>query len=223
MAATPRYTFWRIVSLALLPVISFIAHTNDPKLFTLSEKLLASVKEKHGEMATARLEHWQSLIRNNQDVSEQVKLKLVNNFFNGARFVNDIDLWKTKDYWATPVEFLSLDAGDCEDFSIAKYFTLKELGVPTSKMRITYTKSITYNQAHMVLAYYETPSSVPLILDNINKQIKSASERTDLTPVYSFNADSLWLNRNRNEQLRAGKSDKIKRWMDLTERMANQE
>jgi predicted transglutaminase-like cysteine proteinase len=187
--------------------------------FSLSPKLIQKVESKYGPTATNRLRSWESIIRGNQNLPINEKLNLVNNFFNGARFVDDRDLWNKKDYWATPVEFIGQDAGDCEDFSIAKYFTLKELGVPTQKLRITYTKSVTYNQAHMVLAYYESPNSEPLILDNINKRIKPASQRTDLKPVYSFNADDLWLNRSRNSQLKAGKSSQIKLWLDLTNRI----
>lgn len=88
---------------------------------------------------------------------------------------------------------LGKGAGDCEDYVIAKYFTLKQLGIPTDKLYFTYVKALKYNQAHMVLSYYETPKSIPLILDNINGKIKIATQRTDLLPVYSFNGDSLYL------------------------------
>jgi len=91
-----------------------------------------------------------------------------------------------------------------------------------SKLRITYVKATLLNQAHMVLAYYPTPTSVPLILDNINKRIKPANERSDLRPIYSFNADNLWLARTRNEQLKAGKSDQLNLWRDLNARMAKE-
>ncbi|TNE94283.1 MAG: sulfate adenylyltransferase [Gammaproteobacteria bacterium] len=159
------------------------------------------------------------MINQYQDHEDLEQLRVVNNFFNEARFVNDIDLWHKSDYWATPLEFLAKDAGDCEDFSIAKYFTLKEMGLDISKLRITYVKATLLNQAHMVLAYYETPTAVPLILDNINKRILPASERSDLRPIYSFNADSLWLARTRNEQLKAGKPDQLSLWRDLNKRM----
>jgi len=165
------------------------------------------------------MRRWRQLIADGLYLPEEEKLTIVNDFFNGAQFVDDQVLWHRKDYWATPLEFLARDAGDCEDFSIAKYFTLREMGVNPGKLRITYVKALTLNQAHMVLAYYPTAASIPLILDNLNKRIKPADERHDLKPVYSFNAENLWLSRNRNEQVRAGNSDQLGLWQDLNERM----
>jgi len=187
--------------------------------FGISDRMLAKIRIKYGETAEARIQHWQHMIAEYQGSEDIERLRAVNNFFNESRFINDIDLWHKNDYWATPLEFLAKDAGDCEDFSIAKYFTLKEMGLDISKLRITYVKATLLNQAHMVLAYYETPTTVPLILDNINKRILPASERSDLRPIYSFNADSLWLSRTRNEQLKAGKPDQLRLWKDLNRRM----
>ncbi len=204
-----------LFALCSLFVVTFsIAHHDE-----ISEKLLASIRNKYGMTAEARIRHWQDLIHENLNQDEIKKLNVVNDFFNGARFVNDDVLWNKRDYWATPIEFLTRDAGDCEDYSIAKYFTLREMGLDTAKLRITYVKALTLNQAHMVLAYYPTPNSEPLILDNINKRIKPASQRRDLKPVYSFNADNLWLAHSRNVQLKAGKPTKISLWQDLNARM----
>ncbi len=202
---------------ALLCLFCFavsVAHHNQ-----ISEQLLTKIRHKFGLPAEARIRHWQNLIHENMNQDDMKKLNIVNDFFNGARFVNDLSLWNKRDYWATPIEFLAKDAGDCEDYSIAKYFTLREKGMDVSKLRITYVKALTLNQAHMVLAYYPSPNAEPLILDNINKRIQPASQRTDLKPVYSFNADSLWLARSRNEQLKAGKPTNIGLWQDLNARM----
>lgn len=187
--------------------------------FGLSERFLAQVRNQYGVPAEARMRRWQELISAGQSKTEADKLEAVNDFFNDAQFIDDITLWKRADYWATPLEFLARDAGDCEDFSMAKYFTLKEMGVDTSKLRITYVKALTLNQPHMVLAYYPTPSSVPMILDNLNRRIKPASQRSDLKPVYSFNADSLWLSRSRNEEVRDGTAEQLSLWRELRSRM----
>jgi len=136
------------------------------------------------------------------------------------RFVSDQKHWNRKDYWATPVEFLSTYGGDCEDFSIAKYFTLIELGVPDERLRITYVKAVLLNQAHMVLAYYEEAESEPLILDNLDREIRSASWRDDLTPVYSFNGEGLWFAKERGQGRRVeGGSKRINLWRDMNVRM----
>lgn len=205
------------VGVLLLSLMLFTCVVADNRY--LSTEILESIRTKYGHTAENRVRLWQQLIRENTGKTDQEKLELVNDFFNGARFVNDINLWQKSDYWATPIEFLIKDAGDCEDFSIAKYFTLTEMGVDVSKLRITYVKALTLNQAHMVLAYYETPTAEPTILDNINKRLRPASQRSDLQPVYSFNAEDLWLARSRNIQLKAGNAGQIGMWRDLNRRM----
>jgi predicted transglutaminase-like cysteine proteinase len=114
------------------------------------------------------------------------------------------------------MEFLGRDKGDCEDYVIAKYFTLKQLGVDTKKLYLTYVKLVKYKQAHMVLTYFKKPRSIPLVLDNFNKKILPATKRRDLKPVYSFNGDSLFL----AKQVGLGKSvpsafKKNKKWLKL--------
>ncbi|HEX4881914.1 MAG TPA: transglutaminase-like cysteine peptidase, partial [Porticoccaceae bacterium] len=135
------------------------------------------------------------------------------------QFVDDRDLWQKSDYWATPDEFLRRDAGDCEDFAIAKYFTLKAMGIAPEKLRITYVKVARLQQAHMVLAYYATPQAEPLILDNLNRRIEKASVRSDLRPIYSFNAETLWLAKSRHEQREAGHPGQLQRWREMVARL----
>ena len=146
---------------------------------------------------------------------------MVNDFFNSnVLFINDLALWQKEDYWATPLEFLSIGAGDCEDYSIAKYFTLKQLGVDEEKLRITYVKAINLGQAHMVLTYFKTKRSIPLVLDNLITEIKPANQRTDLVPVYSFNGAGLWLSKSRGTgNQRVGDSSSLSLWEDLENRM----
>lgn len=187
------------------------------QMFSTEE--LAQVEQEYGTRAANRLKQWQKLVDDNQDLDEKDKLVLVNDFFNRVDFVDDIIHWKKKDYWATPIELLATNAGDCEDYSIAKYFTLKALGVPESKLYITYVKAIRLKQAHMVLTYFKTPKSVPVVLDNINKRIIEATKRKDLVPVYSFNGDGLWLARQRGKGKSVkGGTSKLKKWNDLLNR-----
>lgn len=204
---------WIFFFIALFMTSTIAHHTG------LTTKILVKIEKKYGMLAKARVIKLDKLIHENLTAPEISKLNLVNDFFNGARFAKDIDIWKTTDYWATPIEFIGRDAGDCEDFSIAKYYALKLMGVDTSKLRITYVKAIKMNQAHMVLAYYPTPSADPLILDNLNQRIRPAKERKDLRPVYSFNADNLWLSRSRNEELKAGNPKQLTLWVDVQRRI----
>jgi len=195
-----------------------------PAALNFSAELISRVKVKYGEQASNRVLGWQALIKLAQNLPEEEKLKRVNDFFNQQiEFVDDDYLWGLVDYWATPLEMLAKGAGDCEDYSIAKYFTLIELGVPDSKMRITYVKAIELNQAHMVLTYFEKPGVVPVVLDNLNSDIKLASKRRDLLPVYSFNGSGLWLAKSRGTGKKLGGSSRLNKWGGLKNRMMNNE
>ncbi len=156
--------------------------------------MLTRLKNDYSERAWKRGKALERLLQRLRGRPVEEQLDGVNRFFNQFEYVEDIDLWGQKDYWATPEEFLGRGRGDCEDFVIAKYFALRELGVPDQRLYLTYVKHLTKNIAHMVLSYFETPGGLPLILDNYQAAIEPASRRRDLLPVYSFNAQSLFLN-----------------------------
>ncbi|MDX1300618.1 MAG: transglutaminase-like cysteine peptidase, partial [Pseudomonas sp.] len=165
----------------------------------------------------ARLVSWHSLINNSADDDERAQLERVNQFINRAvSFVSDQQAWGEDDYWATPAQTLSRGQGDCEDFAIAKYFSLVRMGVPSEKLRLTFVKALTQNQAHMVLAYYPSPSEQPLILDNLDPRIRLASERSDLLPVYSFNSHGVFL--AKTPQRVSQPAQFLARWSELSER-----
>lgn len=186
----------------------------------ISDALLLRVENKYGEQAALRLQQWQQLMQSAKKLPEPEKLKAVNDFFNQRiDFVDDMQVWGMVDYWATPLELLIKGKGDCEDYSVAKYFTLKELGVPEQKMRITYVKAVELNQAHMVLTYFVEPQVVPVVLDNLIAAIKPATARSDLLPVYSFNGIGLWLAKARGRGKHVGDSTGLDLWSELKQRM----
>lgn len=187
--------------------------------FNIDEALLAWVRNRHGEQSRQRVQNWRELMTTNQTLAEPQKLDVVNSFFNRLTFTPDMQTWKREDYWATPLETLALGAGDCEDFALAKYFTLTALGVDESRLRLTYVKALKLNQPHMVLTYYATPDAVPLVLDNLEPLIKPATERDDLAPVYSFNGTGLWLARQRGQGKPAGDSERLPLWREMLQRM----
>lgn len=126
---------------------------------------------------------------------EESRLKAINGFFNrSVQYRDDREVWGQVDYWASPLETLARGQADCEDYAIAKYFSLLASGVPGVKMRLVYVRAQLAGsiQAHMVLAYYPQPDAEPLILDNLITDIRPASRRPDLAPVFSFNAEGLW-------------------------------
>ena len=169
--------------------------------------------------ARQRIDEWAAFLKNPPQGTIQDKLNQVNRFFNARMaFKDDIVVWHQQDYWATPIEFLRKGAGDCEDFALAKYFTLREMGVPANQLRITYVKALQLNQAHMVVTWYATPDAIPLVLDNLKTAILPATQRTDLLPVYAFNGEGLWLPQSGGNK-RVGDSKRLSRWQDLLTRM----
>lgn len=210
-----RFIWYFITAVSMVFMLRAIADSN----IVFNDALFNKIRNQYDDDALERVRDWQQLLNTSHTLPIDEKLYQVNNFFNELEFVDDIDHWGKDDYWATPVEFLATEGGDCEDFVIAKYFSLKELGVPAEKLRLMYVTATRLRQAHMVLAYYEEPNSVPLVLDNINRRILPASRRRDLLPVYSFNGDGLWLakEQGRGQKVQQGGNNNL--WNDLNKRM----
>lgn len=215
----PKWALLKSIQILLISIIFLSVLFAQSPLPLDEKKIISSLEQSYGERAGKRGQAWFKLMAPKTESSELDKLKKVNQFFNLFRFIDDKKLWGVSNYWATPIEFIGVNGGDCEDYSIAKYFTLLELGISDEKMRITMVKAVKLNQYHMVLAYYDTPSAIPLILDNIDGIIKPASQRNDLIPVYSFNASQLWLNKEKGRGIVSGKSSRLKLWRDLRQRI----
>lgn len=136
-----------------------------------------------------RTEDFNTFVTSTRTMTEREKVQLVNDFFNSFFYVTDDIIYKQRDYWATPKETLQRGAGDCEDFAIAKYFTLIKVGVPQAKLRLAYVKMD--GKAHMVLLYEEIDGSYS-VLDNYDLDIKKLDKRKDLSVVYTFNGVYIW-------------------------------
>lgn len=178
-----------ILKLIFISLLSLHAFAFDGG--NIPEEVMKKAERKYGGFVVSRYLAYNALLRTAKPLSEQNKLKMVNDFFNNINFLSDIENWKQEDYWATPLEFMARNKGDSEDYVIAKYFALKTLGVNPKRLYFTYVNAKRLKAPHMVLSYFESPQSDPLILDNLSKTIAAASKRTDLTPVYNFNADTI--------------------------------
>lgn len=187
-------------------------------------KLLTLAKERYGEHAHADFLELQGLMDRLQSATEIEKVKQINGFVNEKIrvFEDDINIWGKSDYWATPLESIGRQSGDCEDYSIAKYLFLLQLNIPNEKLKITYVRAQIGGpnskifQAHMVLGYYPEPNAQPLILDNMIGEVRVASRRTDLKPIFTFNSEGLWIGGSTNSK--GDSSEHLSRWRDLLTR-----
>jgi len=213
----------RLTTIVLLLFFLILTYGITKAPYNISEEKLNAITKKYGEKARKRVLIWDKIIESNKNKKTLKKLKAVNDFFNKITYKRDIKHWGKKDYWATPFQFMGTGAGDCEDYAIAKYFSLKMLGIPEEKLRITYVKLIRrqtkYDEAHMVLTYYHKPNSIPIVLDNINKRLMLASKRKDLKPIYSFNAAGLWKAQKKGKTSKRISGNNLKAWKDLMSRI----
>ncbi|WP_298831218.1 transglutaminase-like cysteine peptidase [uncultured Piscinibacter sp.] len=160
--------------------------------------LMSRAAQRAGPRAAAAVDALQPLLAGATGKDAAALLAVVNDFYNRpVVFTDDVAAWGVDDHWASPLETLEKGQGDCEDYAIAKYFSLMAAGVPAAKLRLVYVRAAIGGpggvvQAHMVLAYYPLPGGEPLILDNLIGEVRPASRRSDLTPVFSFNSEGLW-------------------------------
>lgn len=188
------------------------------------QRITQYAQSQYGPRVVDQVNQWLDMLADSQSQPESQRLRIVNDFWNyRIRGGDDIHIWGKTDYWATPLETLAKGAGDCEDFVIAKYFSLVKAGVAPEKLRFIYVRArmggmgSSDSIAHMVLGYYPTPDAVPLIMDNLTGSVVPASRRPDLTPVFSFNAQGVYVSGAETRSV-----DRIGHWRDLLSRMRNE-
>lgn len=116
-------------------------------------------------------------------------LRHVNTFWNAWPYREDIHNWGQQDYWEIPAEFLK-KSGDCEDYAIIKYFTLRELGIPPQHMRIVVVRDTLRRLAHAVLVVYLDKDAY--VLDNLSRAVLSHTRLRHYAPQYSVNESGRW-------------------------------
>jgi len=187
-------TFFRT---ALLIVLLLVSYADAEPLIT--KKLQERALKKYGPFAKNRfIAIEKTLLDELKGASEIKKLNTVNTWINYIRYASDMKVYGVRDYWATLYEFVGKNKGDCEDYTIAKYYILKALGVDPHKMKFAYV--IYKNRrgkriSHMVLAYLKVPRPKTkddiLILGNNNRLVLPASKRPDLVKlVKMINGDT---------------------------------
>ncbi|MGB6242545.1 MAG: transglutaminase-like cysteine peptidase [Castellaniella sp.] len=194
-----------------------LAWGSAPALTFDPDQLAQYARQHYGAKAERGVKAWQAMLTQSAGLDEQEKLRAVNDFWNNILIGGeDITIWGQTDYWATPLESLGKGTGDCEDYVTGKYFSLLRLGVSPSKLRFVYVRAQIGSQsiAHMVLGYYPTPQAEPLVLDSLVDRIQRAGHRPDLTPVFSFNAEGVYVPGGARRSV-----DQIGRWRDLIGKM----
>ena len=188
--------------------------------------LRQQLADRFGPSRLPLLDNWLATIESAKPKKDDARLKLINDFINRhIVFDDDIAVWQQSDYWATPLETIGQGRGDCEDFAIIKYISLRQAGIPAARLRLIYVKARRNGAAgpvqiaHMVLAYYATPNAEPLVLDNLDPTIRAASQRGDLQPVFSFNSEGIFAGVSGKEQAAAGGTGRLSRWEDALRRI----
>lgn len=223
-SARSWYRLTLSLGLVLLVVLGLRLSQADAPARMDFDVMRAAMQERYGSQGVQAVDAWESLLRELDGRPVREQLRGVNRFFNERiRFGEDQDIWGQPDYWATPVESLGKARGDCEDYSIGKYVSLRILGVPNEQLRLIYVRAriggrhSSISQAHMVLGYYPSSDAEPLILDNLVGEVRPANERDDLQPVFSFNSDGLWTPGARSSQ--ADPTARLSRWGNVLQRL----
>ncbi len=137
-------------------------------------------------------QEWMAYLDTLRDKTPLEQVYAVNKYMNTRRYITDPKNWGKKDYWATPVQFL-IRFGDCEDYSIAKFMSLKILGFPETKMRVAAVKDLNLKVGHAVLVVFLDGKTY--LLDNQIKKVVETKTVTHYEPVFSLNTDYWWRHR----------------------------
>ena len=136
------------------------------------------------------ISRWQSFLNSIKNLPAREQIRRVNRYANKKRYIQDIDNYGQEDYWAIVKEFIQYN-GDCEDFAITKFFSLRALGFPPDRLRIVILQDTNLGVAHAVLAVALNNSI--LIMDNQTEEVLSDREIVHYTPLYSVNEKQWWL------------------------------
>jgi predicted transglutaminase-like cysteine proteinase len=140
------------------------------------------------------LAEWKAFLSGLKGRDRMAQIKEINRFMNAAAYIIDPINYRVPDYWATPRQFLNKD-GDCEDYAIAKFMSLRALGYDNASLRIVVLQDLNLRLAHAVLVAYVDGKA--LVLDNQIPQVVPADIIRHYKPYYSINEDHWWLHRPR--------------------------
>lgn len=135
---------------------------------------------------------WRAMMHSAQGRGRTEQVQLVNSFFNRLTYRTDAQEYGRPEHWATPVEFMSRGAGDCEDYATAKFFSLKLLGVADQDLRVVAVNDQIQRIGHAVLTV--SINGTRHVLDNRTDQVFPESRYTFYQPLVSMNEAGPWRN-----------------------------
>lgn len=210
---------WAVASLFMLAATPVLAANPPtyPRLFGTHETFSADThlfthwmgmlernfdEEKRGDVpcvqgasrAACAVQEWLAFIDQERGRDPMTQLKEVNAHLNLHRYVLDIINYGTENYWATPREFAIHD-GDCKDYAIAKYFTLRKLGWSEADLRVVVLQDLNLNEAHAITVVYV--GATAYLLDNLISEVVPAEIVHHYRPYYSINEAGWWLHTGR--------------------------
>jgi predicted transglutaminase-like cysteine proteinase len=95
--------------------------------------------------------------------------------------MSDLAQYRVMDIWASPLMTFNSGAGDCEDYAIAKYVALQEIGIKSDDLRLVLVHDHAVDQDHMVIAARDHGQW--LILDNRTMWMITDREMSRVTPL----------------------------------------
>ncbi len=137
-------------------------------------------------------DNWDTMLEKLQGKDRMTQIDTINRYMNQSRYIIDPVNWGVPDYWETPGQFF-IREGDCEDYAITKYMSLKRLGLDPKKMRIVVLQDLNLNIAHAVLIIQINGKN--LVLDNQIEKVVEAKTIRHYKPFYSINEEAWWLHR----------------------------
>lgn len=144
------------------------------------------------KMNTCYYDKWTQFLISIKSKPKAEQVKAVNNFMNKAPYITDDKNWGKKDYWSSPGEFMAR-FGDCEDYAIAKFLSLRRLGFNSNDLRVVAVKDMNLKVGHAILIVYM--DGKPMVLDNQIKQVIAAGKIRHYKPIFSINTQFWWRHR----------------------------
>jgi len=136
---------------------------------------------------------WLKLLAALKDKPVKQQLDTINRTMNRSPYVTDPVNWGVPDYWATPDQFFRKD-GDCEDYAIAKYLSLRQLGFAADRLRIVVLQDLNLGVPHAVLIVFVKGRA--MLLDNQISDVIPASAVHHYRPIYSINEKAWWFHKS---------------------------